>query len=100
MTKPLGQAHEGDRTALRVRTITPFADEHKAEQEAHAERAAERMRKLNADPEFAKANAERMRKLNADPEFAKANAAAVSVAQKKRWAAWRRKRGRTEGVSR
>jgi hypothetical protein len=35
---------------------------------------AERMRKLNADPEFAKANAERMRKLNADPEFAKANA--------------------------
>ena len=39
---------------------------------AHAERAAERMRKLNADPEFAAANAERaaerMRKLNADPE--------------------------------
>ncbi len=32
------------------------------------------MRKLNADPEFAKANAERMRKLHADPEFAKAHA--------------------------
>ena len=27
------------------------------------------MRKLNADPEFAKAHAERMRKLHADPEF-------------------------------
>jgi hypothetical protein len=37
-------------------------------------RAAERMRKLNADPEFAKAHAERMRKLHADPEFAKAHA--------------------------
>jgi len=35
---------------------------------------AERMRKMNADPEFAKANAERMRKLHADPEFAKAKA--------------------------
>jgi len=35
---------------------------------------AERMRKLNADPEFAAANAERMRKLHADPEFAAANA--------------------------
>ena len=38
----------------------------------------ESMRKLNADPEFAKANAERaaehMRKLHADPEFAKAHA--------------------------
>ena len=30
---------------------------------------AERMRKLHADPAFAKANAERMRKLHADPEF-------------------------------
>jgi hypothetical protein len=46
--------------------------------EAHAERSAERMRALNADPEFKKANAERsaerMRALNADPEFKKANA--------------------------
>ena len=33
---------------------------------ANAERAAERMRRLNADPEFAAANAERMRRLNAD----------------------------------
>ena len=41
---------------------------------ANAERAAERMRKLNADPEFAAANAERMRKRNADPEFAAAHA--------------------------
>ena len=32
----------------------------------------EEMRKLNADPEFAKANVERTRKLHADPEFAKA----------------------------
>jgi len=31
---------------------------------------AERMRRLNADPEFAAKNAERMRRLNADPEFA------------------------------
>ena len=36
---------------------------------AHAERASERMRALNADPEFAKAHAERMRALHADPEF-------------------------------
>ena len=41
---------------------------------ANAERAAERMRKRHADPEFAAAHAERMRKLNADPEFAAANA--------------------------
>lgn len=40
----------------------------------NAERTAERMRKLHADPEFAAAHAERMRKLNADPEFAAANA--------------------------
>ena len=55
---------------------------------------AERMRKLNADPAFAKANAERMRKLHADPAFAKANAAAVSKAQKKRWAEWRKEHRR------
>ena len=45
---------------------------------AHAERAAERMRQLQADPEFAKAHAERaaerMRQRHADPEFARANA--------------------------
>ena len=35
---------------------------------------AERMRKRHADPEFAAAHAERMRKLHADPEFAAANA--------------------------
>ena len=35
--------------------------------DARPELAAERMRKLHADPEFAAANAERMRKLNADP---------------------------------
>ena len=35
---------------------------------------AERMRRRHADPEFAAANAERMRRLNADPEFAAANA--------------------------
>ncbi|MCI0599383.1 MAG: hypothetical protein L0Y60_07645 [Beijerinckiaceae bacterium] len=34
------------------------------------ERARARMRKLNADPEFAARNRERMRKLNADPELA------------------------------
>ena len=33
---------------------------------AHAERSAERMRKMNADPEFAAANAERMRKRHAE----------------------------------
>jgi len=45
---------------------------------ANAERAAEHMRGLHADPEFAKArdarSAEHMRRLNADPKFAKANA--------------------------
>ena len=35
----------------------------------HSAAKAERMRQLNADPEFAKANAERMRKRHADPEF-------------------------------
>jgi len=39
---------------------------------------AEHMRRLNADPEFAKArdarSAEQMRRLHADPEFAKAHA--------------------------
>ena len=44
---------------------------------AHSERAAERMRRLHADPDFAKANSERsgerMRRLHADPDFAKAN---------------------------
>ncbi len=33
-----------------------------------------RMRKLNADPEFARKQAERMRKLHADPEFARKQA--------------------------
>lgn len=37
--------------------------------------AADQMRKLHADPVFAKATAERLRKLHADPEFAKAHAA-------------------------
>ena len=32
-----------------------------------------RMKRLHADPEFAKANSERMKRLNADPEFAKAH---------------------------
>ena len=41
---------------------------------ANAERSAERMRKRHADPEFAAANAERMRKRHADPEFAAAHA--------------------------
>ena len=40
----------------------------------HSAAHAERMRKRNADPEFAAANAERMRKRNADPEFAAAHA--------------------------
>ena len=67
-----------------------------AKARANAERAGERMRKLHADPEFARAHAERMRKLNADPEFARANAEAVSQAQKKRWAEFRRKRALEE----
>ena len=32
-------------------------------------RGRERMKRLNADPEFAKANSERMKRLHADPEF-------------------------------
>ena len=35
----------------------------------HSAANAERMRKRNADPEFAAANAERMRKRHADPEY-------------------------------
>ena len=42
--------------------------------DAKHDRRVCRMRKLNADPEFARAHAERMRKLHADPEFARANA--------------------------
>jgi hypothetical protein len=42
--------------------------------EAHAERSAERLRALHADPEFKKAHAERLRARNADPEFKKAHA--------------------------
>ncbi len=41
---------------------------------ANAQRASEKMRRLHADPTFAKANAERMRRLHADPTFAKAHA--------------------------
>ena len=63
------KAH-AERAAERMRKLN--ADPEFAK--AHAERAAERMRKLNADPEFAKAKAERMRQRHADPEFAKANA--------------------------
>ena len=66
-----------------IRTVTPLADgdarEAEAKARANAERAGERMRKLNADPEFARANAE-----------------AVSQAQKKRWAEFRRKRALEE----
>ena len=40
----------------------------------HSAANAERMRKRNADPEFAAAHAERMRKRHADPEFAAAHA--------------------------
>ena len=38
---------------------------------AHAERARERLSKLKADPEYAKAHSERMRKMHADPNFKK-----------------------------
>ena len=38
------------------------------------DKRAERMRRLNADPEFAAAHAERMRRRHADPEFAAAHA--------------------------
>ena len=53
------------------------------------QQAAERMRKLNADPEFkarhAKEAAERMRKLHADPEFKARHAplAQLSAQQRK-----------------
>ena len=40
----------------------PWSPEGKA-------KAAERMRKLNADPDFKAKNSERMRKLHADPDF-------------------------------
>lgn len=55
-----------------IRKHTPMRDGDERERKAHAERAAEHMRKLHADP-----------------QFAKAHAAAVSAAQKKRWAKWR-----------
>ena len=35
----------------------------------HSAAHAERMRRLNQDPEFAAANADRMRRLHQDPEF-------------------------------
>ena len=78
--------------ALAIRRISPLADGDAREAAAQRKAHAERMRKRHADPEFAKANAERMRKLHADPEFAAKAAAAVSAAQKKRWAAWRAKK--------
>lgn len=60
--------------------------------------ASERMKKLHADPAFAKAHAERgrerMKKLNADPKLDAKRIAAVSAAQKARWAKWRKERGK------
>ena len=51
-------------------TVSRHAKRHGGLPDKRAERAAERMRRLNADPEFAAANAERaaerMRRLNAD----------------------------------
>jgi len=61
----------------------------------------ERLRKLNADPQFAAANAkrasERLRKLHDDPQARARNSAAVSVAQKARWARWRAEKARRSG---
>lgn len=47
-------------------TVSRHAKRHGGLPDKSAERSAERMRRLNADPEFAAANAERMRRLNAD----------------------------------
>ena len=47
-------------------TVSSHAKRHGGLPDKRAERSAERMRRLNADPEFAAANAERMRRLNAD----------------------------------
>ena len=47
-------------------TVSRHAKRHGGLPDKRAERAAERMRRLNADPEFAAAHAERMRRLNAD----------------------------------
>ena len=55
-------------------TVSSHAKRHGGLPDKRAERSAERMRRLNADPEFAAANAERMRRLHADPEFAAAHA--------------------------
>ena len=38
--------------------------------ERHRERSRERMKAMNADPEFAERHRERMKAINADPEFA------------------------------
>jgi len=45
---------------------------------------AERMKALNADPEFAKARDERLKALNADPEFAKARDARTKALNARR----------------
>ena len=55
-------------------TVSSHAKRHGGLPDKRAERSAERMRRLNADPEFAAAHAERMRRRHADPEFAAANA--------------------------
>ena len=55
-------------------TVSRHAKRHGGLPDKRAERSAERMRRLHADPEFAAAHAERMRRRHADPEFAAANA--------------------------
>ena len=56
------------------RVVRKLSEGDERERQDQKRARSERMRKLNADPEFAKAHAERMRKLHADPEFAKAAA--------------------------
>jgi len=56
---------------------TPFSDEETALRAANkakqSKRASATIKKLNADPEFAKKNSARRTKMNLDPEFAKAS---------------------------
>ena len=49
----------------------------------HAAAASERMKRLNADPEYSAANRERMKRQRRDPEFAARQAVAASERMKR-----------------
>jgi hypothetical protein len=80
------------------------SSDYKLSEQARGERA-ERIRRLNADPQFAAERSERMKRLHADPFFAAKQAAGASKNMKRLWvdpefrekASNRMKRLRAEG---